>query len=401
MPVVGKQRVRMIIPVWGPFYIDRWLGFSFASLRSSGNIPYLNEHFEFELAIITRSSDAEYMQSSARFKQATQGLSVKFIIMDEFFPRSGQIAYGVPLTLAYAKAILDLGGAALGTYVILMNADVALASGSLKSIADRIDEGCAIVTAQAIRAIDGPARSELGAWYSEDEGVLSISSRSLMQIIGRNLHSTITARIVNEPTIVDSTYYHQIFWRISEDCLAMRAFLIHPLCFRVERMMEKVVCPVDYGFISEFCPSGKYCSVGDSDDYLMIELQERNSEAHLLRVTPNDGTANKRLARLEREIALHAQGWTTAEHRRSLTQTFLYHEKDLPSDIAQRLAPFDAFIRSIEARLSPAVSHIGHFQWLPAVRIYRQEMQKSGNVDPVPLLNDPRNGEIPKVDAAH
>jgi hypothetical protein len=401
MATAGKQRVRMIIPVWGPFYIDRWLGFSFASLRSAGNVPYLNEHFEFELAIITRSSDAEYMRSSLRFKQAMKGLSVKFIIMDEFFPSSGQIAYGVPLTLAYAKAILDLGEAGLGTYVILMNADVALASGSLKSVADRIDQGYAIIATQAIRAIDGSARTALGSWIGEGDGILSIGSRDLMQIINANLHSTITARIINEPTIVDSTYYHQIFWRISDDCLAMRAFLIHPLCFRIDQLIEKVVCPVDYGFISEFCPHGRYCSVGDSDDYLMIELQERNSESHLLRVTPDDPTSSIRLARLEREIASHAQSWTTTEHRRSLTQTFLYHEKDLPPDIAQRLAPFDAFIVKMETRLSSAVSHIGHFQWLPAVRIYRQEMRKDGNLESVLLLDDPRNGELSSVDGPH
>jgi hypothetical protein len=181
----------------------------------------------------------------------------------------------------------------------------------------------------------------------------------------------------------------------------MRAFLIHPLCFRVDQLIERVVCPVDYGFISEFCRRGRYCSVGNSDDYLMIELQERNSESHLLRVTPNDPTPATRLARLEREIASHAQSWTTAEHRRSLTQTFLYHESDLPPDIAERLAPFDAFIHGIESRLSPAVSHIGHFQWLPAVRIYRQEMQKSGHIDAVPLLNDPRNGELPMINTVH
>ena len=392
-------RIRMITPVWGQSYIDRWLGFSFASLRSPGNIPYLNQRYDFELAIITKAADAEYMRSSPRFKAAMEGISVKFILMDEFFPASGKTSYGVPLTLAFAKAILDLGPEAIGTYVFMMNADIALADGSLRGVANRIDEGYTIITAQAIRAIDGPARSELNSWVDQSSGILSIRPRQLMRIINQNLHSTITAQLINEPTIVDSTYYHQMFWRVSDDCIAMKAFLIHPLCFRIERISEKIICPVDYGFITEFAPNGRYCAMSNSDDYLMIELQEANSEAHLLRVAPDDPSFKQRLARLQREISAHAQTWTTAEHRRSVDQTFLYHEKDLPLDVVERVAPFEAFVDGISSRLKAPMSHIRHFQWLPAVRIYREEMAAEGAAPPA-LLDDPRNDENPHLAAA-
>jgi hypothetical protein len=148
----AKPRVRMITPIWGTSYIDRWLGFGFASQRSSGNIPYLNGHFDFELAIVTKSADAYYMQSSSRFKDIMSGVRVRFILMDEFFPQTGNTSYGVPLTLAFAKGILDLGVSAVGTFVILMNGDCVLSSGSFKGIADRIREGYTIITAQSIRA---------------------------------------------------------------------------------------------------------------------------------------------------------------------------------------------------------------------------------------------------------
>jgi hypothetical protein len=390
----------MITPVWGTPYIDRWLCFGFASQRSAGNIPFLAEHCDFELAIVTKSVDAAYMQSSSRFKEIMSGIRVRFILMDEFFPRTGQTSYGIPLTLAFAKGILDLGGSAIGTYVILMNADLVLATGSLKSILERIQEGYAIISAQSVRAMNDPIRSELVKWTDRDSGVLSIEPRSLMRIISQNLHSTITARIINDPSIVDATYYHQIFWRVSDDCLAMRAFLVHPLCFRIEQIMEKVVCPVDYGFITELCPNGRFCVINDSDDYLAIELQERDSESHLLRVTPRDRTLKRRLARLESEIAAHAQTWTIAEHRRSATQTILYHEKDLSPDVAQRVAPFEAFVDRIVSRLPPPVSHVSHFQWLPAVRIYRQEMMRGGIADSVTLLDDPRNDKPQQIVAA-
>jgi hypothetical protein len=292
-----EPRIRMITPIWGTSYIDRWLGFGFASQRSSGNIPYLNEHSDFELAIVTKSADADYMRSNAKFRVVMSGLRVHFILMDEFFPRNGHTAYGVPLTLAFAKGILDLGNKAIGTYVILMNGDCVLASGSLKSIADRIHEGYTIITSQSIRAIDGPARVHLLDLVDNNNGILSIEARDLMRLVNQHLHSTVSARIINEHTIVDSTYYHQMFWRISNECLAMRAFMLHPLCFRIERISERVICPVDYGFITEFCPTGRFCALHDSDQCLIIELQQPHSESHLLRVAPMARTLPERLLR--------------------------------------------------------------------------------------------------------
>lgn len=380
----------MITPVWGAPYIERWLGFCFASLRSEGNIPYLNEHCDFELAIVTKSADAAYMQESPRFHHIMTGIRVRFILMDEFFPRTGHVTYGVPLTLAYAKAIADLGDKGVGTFVMLMNADCVLASGSLESIVQRIRAGDTIIVGQSLRAVDGSARDRLLARVDED-GVLAIEPRKLMQLVNAAMHSTVTARIVNEPGIVDANYYHQIFWRISDDCLAMRAFMLHPICFRIDRKMEKAVCPMDYGFLLEMCPEGRFGVLDDSDDFLIIELQHRDSESHLLRVAPRSPTLGDRLSRLHREIAEVAATWTTAEHRRSVTRTLYFHQGDLPRDLSQQVAVFEGFVESILAQMPPPVSHTGHPHWLGAIRCYREDMVRGGSDPANPLLDHPLN----------
>jgi len=119
----------------------------------------------------------------------------------------------------------------------------------------------------------------------------------------------------------------------------MQAFMLHPLCFRVDRIMQKVFCPVDYGFITEICPNGRFCVIGDSDDCLIMELQAGDVESHLLRIAPKRKSLRQRLSRLRREIAAVAAAWTTTEHLRSAKHTIYYHENDLPSDLAQRVAP--------------------------------------------------------------
>src|SRR5262249_25681274 len=156
---------------------------------------------------------------------------------------------------------LDLGDSAVGTYIMFMNADCVIASGSLKSIVPRIRDGYTIITVSSVRAIDGRPRAVLEQHIDRETGVLSIKPRAMMRLANEHLHSTVTGRIVNDCRPVDSTYYHQIYWRISDDCLAARSFLLQALCFRVERVPQKVLCSVDYGFLTEFCPNGRFCVI--------------------------------------------------------------------------------------------------------------------------------------------
>jgi hypothetical protein len=206
------------------------------------------------------------------------------------------------------------------------------------------------------------------------------------------LHSTVTARILNEPGIVEASYYHQMFWRIGEDCLAMRAFMLHPICFRLDRKLERVVCPMDYGFLLELCPDGRLGVLDNSDDFLIVELQDRDSESHLLRLAPpSPAPPQQRSPRLGREIAKVAATWTTAEHRRSARHTLYFHQAGLPSDLGPRVAPFEAFVDGVLARLPRPVSHLAHPHWLAAVRIYRQDMARGGSDAAIALLDHPSN----------
>jgi hypothetical protein len=393
---MAKPRVRLIVPIWGANYIERWLAFSFASLRSDGNIPYLNEHTDLELVIMTKSADAARMRADRVFENALPGVRVRFVPIDELLPKHGAISYGVPLTLAYAKGIIDLGAQSIGTYVVLINADFVLTDGSLRSLADRILRGYDIILGPSLRVVDGPARSLLEDRIERGTGVLSISSREMMKIANAHLHNTVRARLVNDMNVVDTTYYHQVYWRLSETSFAARCFLIMPFCFRIQRTMERVVCPVDYGFIAEMCPTGRFCVLDDSDDFLMIELQARDSEAYLLRIAPRAQTLTERLDALVPEIARHAATWTTFEHRRAATVTLHFHEEDLPENVEELVRPLQEFMDGVLARMPPPISHERHFHWLPDVRNYRFWMVRSDGRIGTRLLDDRRNSLWPR-----
>jgi hypothetical protein len=74
------------------------------------------------------------------------------------------------------------------------------------------------------------------------------------------------------------------------------------LCLKPERIIERIDSYCDYGFIPEMCPSGNTAVMADSDEFFMLELQQREQEMGLLHL----GRAS------DVEIAHSLDEWTTA-----------------------------------------------------------------------------------------
>jgi hypothetical protein len=371
---VQKPRVRMLIPLWGAKYFERWFELPAASLRSAGNIPYLQSRTDFEIVFLTKSQDIPFLLNNQVFNDFAAGTTVRTVTIDEFFPSKGTVSYGVPLTLAFAKGIRDLGKDGLGTFVILMNADFVLSEGSLRSLVDRIEQGYQIITAPSIRVTEHVARPlKTEELYSGNKG-RGFAARDMMGIVEKCLHDTVVARVINEPQLIETSYYHLIYWRINESCLAARYFLLMPLCFQVCRHFETVTSPVDYGFLEQLCPGGRYTVLADSDEFLMVELQHQHSEAYLLAPAQKFSSCAEAIDHKISQAIKNAAEWTTFEHRRAIANTLLFHSQDLPVDIQSKLLEFDAYMARMLATLPPPVPAQRHFHWLGAVHHYRQEM---------------------------
>jgi hypothetical protein len=386
-----RRRIRMLIPLWGPRYYERWLSLAAPALLAPGNMLHLHERADFELAFLCKSEDLDFLNSNAVIRQLAAQIRLKTITIDEFFPPQRSVSYGVPLTLAYAKGIEDFAADGLGGFVILLNADFVLSAGSLAQVARRLDDGFHIVTAPSLRVVEHEVRSRLEERL-QDYGVEScFLPRAMMAIAERYLHQTVRARIINSDQPISAWYYHLVYWRISDTCLAGRSFLLMPLCFQIRRAMRRVICPVDYGFIEEYCPGGRYAAIGDSDELLMIELQARDSESELLEIAPRFESPDEALDYRLNKLVANAGQWSAAEHRRAFAHTLLFHSTDPPTDLTERLAEFDRQMADAAERLPPPISAVRHFQWLAAVQAYAATLTGDG-VPFVPrLLDDDAN----------
>src|SRR5262249_29942584 len=139
-------------------------------------------------------------------------------------------------------------------------------------------------------------------------------AREAMKIVNENLHHTVLSRVINRPELVEAWYYHLIYWHIDPSCLAARYFLLMPLCFQLRRQIQTVTSPIDYGFLKLVCPGGNYSVIRDSDDFLMVELQEQDSEAALSRPAQKFASREKAIESKISDIVANAGVWATAEH---------------------------------------------------------------------------------------
>jgi len=383
-----KPHIRMLLPLWGSAYFNKWFDVPAGALFSNGNIPYLKEHSNFELIFLTKLDDLPFLQRHPDFQRLQEQITARTLTIDEFFPPKANVPYGVPLTLAYAKGVQDLGDAGIGTFVILMNADFVLSDGSLRTLLDRIQQGFHIVTAPSIRVVDHLARPQLKSLLNKGSRQKGIFARETMKIVNENLHQTVLTRVINRPELVEAWWYHQVYWRIDPSCLAARYFLLMPLCFQLRHQIQKMTSPVDYGFLELVCPGGHYSVLQDSDDFLMVELQEQDSETALLRPAQKFASREKAIESKISDIVANAGGWATAEHRRAVTHTLLFHSEDLPATIEEQLSEFDQHMARMLNDMPPPFPVSRHFHWLAALRDYRSRMFRDGGMLPDLLLHD-------------
>ena len=180
----------MLIPLWGARYYEQWLSLAAPALMAPGNIMYLHAHADFELAFLCKSQDLEFLQSNATIRQLGAQIRLKMITIDEFFPPHAHVSYGIPLTLAYAKGIQDLGEDGLGTFVMLLNADFVVSEGSLAQVLRRLDDGNHIVTAPSLRVIEHEVRPLLEDRLQKHAGPGCFAPRAMMALAERHLHQT-------------------------------------------------------------------------------------------------------------------------------------------------------------------------------------------------------------------
>lgn len=373
-----RRKVKFLTAVWGEAYIARFTDLALPSFIAPGNLPALAEATDLEVVIMTRRSDIDFFDQHSTFRTLQAICPVRFVEIDDLITTG---VYGVTLTLAYARPIIACGQEMLNIHFVFMNADFVLADGSLRSLHKHIDSDRSIVLGPSFRATAEVVEPLLEAAIDKASGVLSISPRQMAGLSLAHPHPTTVAKIVNQD-LCHSTHPNQFFWRIDEQTLLGRYYLIFMLCLKPERIIKTMKSFCDYALIPEMCPSGDEVVMDDSDAFFMLELQQRDQEKEMLRLgqLPID------------EIAKSLQSWTTAEHRRAARHDIVFHAGEIPSSLDAARTEAETFISEIQKRLGSPMPYADHRYWIRGVEAWKRLRKSKKHPITPPELAPPYSG---------
>eukprot|EP00752_Nemacystus_decipiens_P000804 g804.t1 len=349
--MASALKAKFISAIWGRRYIEDFCRISLPSYMARGNIPALTRVCDLEILICTDAASVPLFEQEAIFQDLRELCPVRFLLIDDLIVR-GQ--YGVTLTLAYARAVMDSGAAQTETYFVFMNSDFVLADGSLAHLGARMQSGEPCIMAPSLRGGQDEVLKQLADVYDPQARVLAMPPRDMVRLTLNNLHPTAAAKTVTQSNITCITH-NQVYWRVDEATLLGRYYLIFMLAIKPERPMSKVTSYCDYGFVPDLVPSGDVTVIDDSDDFFMLELQPDEQEAEFLRWGETAPA----------EIAAGLQQWTTKEHRRFADFDVVFHAEDLPPTFSQARADFAAFHDRLTKRIDqPPRDHADHPYWV-------------------------------------
>ena len=352
------MKARIIIPVWGAKYIKRLDSACLPALLASGNLPHLAEHYECELVIVTESALFDSVRELPGIKRAAAHASLRLVAVDDVL--SFPAYYGLTITHALYRGFTDLGDAAKDVWCLFLNADFILADGSYRALVKHMQSGARCIFSPSYCTIEEDVWPALTQRAATGGGVLSLPPREMAGMILNHKHFSIRAKIINWKMYrIDRV--DQFYYLVDNDTLVGRQLPIAVVAFRPERVPMEPVAFWDYGVVSEICPNGPMCVLGDSDDFLMLELRGRET----MREQFSLGWMNP--AEIARDLSI----WTTQDQRDCGEFTLVLHRSDLPADYQRGVQALETYYRDVMRQVAPVPrDYRNHYIWTGMLELH-------------------------------
>lgn len=358
-----RPRVRLITAAWGVRHVDTLLTLTLPAILAPGNLQHLAGKFECEFVLLTEEHFFGYIQRHAIFEELTRHCNVSFRHLDDLVVSKGM--YGISLTYAFHRGFADLGEAVTNTNLIFFNADFIMADGNLAAVARHIEKGERLLLAPSYCVVAEAVAPLLLSRRREGSTALSVPAREMAAIALRHRHNTIRAKTVNRQHF-HMTVSDQFYWHVDDDTLLGYQMPIALVCVRPERLYREPDCFWDYATLSEMAPSLRRHVLGDSDEFLMIELRGRDVYQEYM--IPGAVSCNAVAARLGQ--------YMTADQLELGRYPLTLHASDLPTGTGAQRTMLDDYMRQIYAELPQApVGYRNHPYWTPNLKKFHAKRQ--------------------------
>ena len=357
------KQITLLMPVWGYQFVGRFLEFCLPTLLASNNMPAIARELPCRFVLLSSVADEPIIRSHPAWQELERHCACDIHSIDDLITQGNHTA---TITLAFERALRQSGDAMRDTCFIFLMSDYLVADGSLKTVLREVQAGAGAVLAGNFQIIAEDAVPLLRQRLDLESHEIVLPPRDLVRWSLAHLHPATVANIVNFG-LTHNAHSNRLFWRVDENCLIGRFYLMHPIAIHPETSDFVVGSSWDYSFVPELCPSGNIAALTDSDDYLVVELQRRDYEWENLRPGPV----------IAANLAQSLAEWTTDYHRRNVTQTVVFHAAGRPADLAQFIARSDAFVENVRQSLAaPALSHRRHPYWVGSIAVNRRRSHR-------------------------
>lgn len=348
--------VRLITIVWGDEYCDRIVNITLPSILAPGNLPTLVEKFSCELVIVTEKRLYERIDNSAAGLAVKKYCNIRYVAIDDLI--EGNAGYGMSLTYALHRGFDDLGDAMKDYFLIFFNADFILADDSYRVLAEHMAAGEELIFAPSYCVNAGQVLPMLSAKKDQESSVIAFEKRDMARIALAYRHNTVRAKTINQQ-MFHMHVTDQFYWNIDQHTRLGRQLPIAIVCMKPQNVVTEPLCFWDYSTISLLCPTSNRCVLGDSDDFLMIELRDEGTFQELMTIGQTTPA----------EIAEGLGNYMTADQFEMGHYGLVLHDRDLPECYDSELAKFNAYMDDVYRRIpKEPVSYINHRFWLGQVR---------------------------------
>jgi hypothetical protein len=348
-----RQPVRVIVYAWGKRYVDRLLNYAVPSLLAPGNLPILVKCFDCTLVFVTEKNLFGYVSAHPLIRRVESFCPVRLVSLDDLVGEPWQ--YGISLAYALFRGFSDLGSAMTETYLLFLNADFILADGCYEHLIPYMKRGDSVLLSPSYCTVAEEVEPILDAIRADAEGALAIPPRRLARMIIDYRHNTFRAKTISQRS-VHFEYMDQAYWQIDEGTIIGHQMPISMIAMRPEKALNEINTFWDWGIIYEFCPSRKLTVLGDSDEFLILELRSEETHLDLVRLGPTTPIA----------AAARMGAYLTRYQLDNSRFPLTLHAKSVPNDIdgprSELRAFLDGVLKSYGTGRLP--DHRNHPQWI-------------------------------------
>ena len=274
-----KPQARLVIPFWGKLYVREMLDLTLPALLSPGNLPKFVQDIDCEIVLVTQERWFEQVMNSKVIQELEKIVKVRLVAMDDLLCKH----YGVTLTMALYRGFSDLGTRMTEYYILFLNADFIVADGSYGKLASLILKGEKLIFAPSYCVSQETVVPELHFRKDLENHVLAIPRRKMASLALKHRHRTIRAKTLNQ-RMYSMTRQDQFYWYGDDHLLLGRQMPISLICMRPEIVHTSPTSFWDFAVVDDICPTVPHCVIGDSDDYLMIELRKDKTFQEMFRL---------------------------------------------------------------------------------------------------------------------